>query len=361
MIVGGGHALADQYRVRSRAGVVFDLDRAEYAGFRHLDDVIGQIGREFVVFVHVHLEVLQVARVDADHLGTGLAGAFDLFAGVRLHQHGHAELVRQVEQVLELGVVQCGDDEQHQVGAVGAGLEDLVVGDDEVLAQHWNVHGGADLVEIVKAAEEFAAFGEHGDGACAALLVLAGQRGRVRDVGQVALGRRRALDLGNHGDAVGALKPSCRVNRSRGRQRGLLHILKRYGELTGALILQRSRHQFVQNRHGPPFVGVRSCATLGHVLSRLPNPSYILGFRRRFRLRQNIGINWHACADVSRSTWNGTPWLDRTIDGASLLAGVRNSGTALSRRLQFHEVAPLQGDGKRLIQPLDSTEPMRLF
>jgi hypothetical protein len=244
---------------------------------------------------------------------------------------------------------------------VGAGLEDLVVGDDEVLAQHWNVHGGADLVEIVKAAEEFAAFGEHGDGACAALLVLAGQRGRVRDVGQVALGRRRALDLGDHGDAVGALKPSCRVNRSRGRQRGLLHILKRYGELTGALILQRSRHQFVQNRHGPPFVGVRSCATLGHVLSRLPNPSYILGFRRRFRLRQNIGINWHACADVLRSTWNGTPWLDRTIDGASLLAGVRNSGTALSRRLQFHEVAPLQGDGKRLIQPLDSTEPMRLF
>ena len=284
MIIGAGHALADQYRVRSRAGVVFDLDRAEYAGFRHLDDVIGQIGREFVVFVHVHLEVLQVARIDADHLGSGLACAFDLLAGVRLHQHGHAELVRQVEQMLELGVVQCGDDEQYQVGAVGAGLEDLVVGDDEVLAQHWNVHGGADLVEIVKAAEESAAFGEHGDGACAAPLVLAGQRGRVRDVGEVALGRRRALDLGDHGDAVGALKPSCRVNRSRGRQRGLLHVLKRYGELTGALILQRSRHQFVQNRHGPPFVGVRSCATLGHAPSRLPNPSYILGYSSLVRI-----------------------------------------------------------------------------
>ena len=95
--------------------------------------------------------------------------------------------------MLELGVVQCGDDEQHQIGAVGAGLEDLVVGDDEVLAQHRNVHGGADLVEIVKAAEESAAFGEHGDGACAAPLVLAGQRGRVRDVGQVALGRDARL------------------------------------------------------------------------------------------------------------------------------------------------------------------------
>lgn len=93
----------------------------------------------------------------------------------------------------------------------------------------------------------------------------------------------------------------------------------------------------------------------------IAEPVLHFGLSRRFRLRQNIGINWHACADVSRSTWNGTPWLDRTIDGASLLVGVRNSGTALSRRLQFHEVAPLQGDGKRLIQLLDSTEPMRLF
>ena len=84
-------------------------------------------------------------------------------------QHGHVQLVRQVEQVFELGVVQCGDDEQHQIGTVGAGLEDLVVGDDEVLAQHRNMHGGANLVEIIKAAEESAAFGEHGDGACAAL------------------------------------------------------------------------------------------------------------------------------------------------------------------------------------------------
>jgi hypothetical protein len=252
--------------------------------------------------------------------------------GARLKAEGYGPLVVHAPYVYNL----AGKDEAKRAFAIEALAEDIELltaireAGQEV---YINIHPGAHV----------------------------GQRGRVRDVGQVALGRRRALDLGDHGDAVGALKPSCRVNRSRGRQRGLLHILKRYGELTGALILQRSRHQFVQNRHGPPFVGVRSCATLGHVLSRLPNPSYILGFRRRFRLRQNIGINWHACADVLRSTWNGTPWLDRTIDGASLLAGVRNSGTALSRRLQFHEVAPLQGDGKRLIQPLDSTEPMRLF
>ena len=52
MIVGGGHALADQYRVRPRAGVVFDLDRAESAGFRPLAAVIRQIGREFNVKIN---------------------------------------------------------------------------------------------------------------------------------------------------------------------------------------------------------------------------------------------------------------------------------------------------------------------
>ena len=284
MIVGGGHALADQYRVRSRAGVVFDLDRAEYAGFRHLDDVIGQIGREFVVFVHVHLEVLQVARVDADHLGAGLACAFDLLAGVRFDQHGHAQLVRQIQQVFELSVVQCGDDEQHQIGTVGAGFVDLVVGNDEVLAQHRNMHGGANLVEIIEATEESAAFGEHGNGACTAPLVFAGQRGRVRDVGEVALGRGRALDFGDHRDAIGALEPSCRIDWSRGRQRGLLHILKRHGELAGLLVLQCARHQFVQNRHGPPFVGMRSCVTLGHALPLLPCASYILGYSSLVRI-----------------------------------------------------------------------------
>ena len=149
MVVGGGHALADQYRVRSRAGVVLDFDRAEHAGLRHLDDVLGQVRGQFAVFVHVHPEVLQVAGVDADHLGAGLAGALDLLAGVGLHQHGHAKLVRQSEQMPEPLVVERRDDQQHQIGAVGAGLENLVVGDDEVLAQHRDVHGGAHLVEIV--------------------------------------------------------------------------------------------------------------------------------------------------------------------------------------------------------------------
>lgn len=54
-------------------------------------------------------------------------------------------------------------------------------------------------------------------------------------------------------------------------------------------------------------------------------------------------------------------WLSCSVDGAILLDSMREAGTVFSRCLQSHEVAPLNSDGKCLIQPLDSTEPMCLF
>ncbi|NMM99809.1 SOS response associated peptidase (SRAP) [Bifidobacterium sp. DSM 109958] len=54
-------------------------------------------------------------------------------------------------------------------------------------------------------------------------------------------------------------------------------------------------------------------------------------------------------------------WLDRSVDGATLLPRMRESGMALSRGLGFHEVAPLAGDGPRLIAPLERRDPISLF
>lgn len=54
-------------------------------------------------------------------------------------------------------------------------------------------------------------------------------------------------------------------------------------------------------------------------------------------------------------------WLDRAVNGATLMRPVCEAGAALSRSLRFHEVAPLSGDGRRLIAPLDRTEPISLF
>ena len=66
MTFGGGHALAHQHGVRAGAGVVLQLHRAEYAGFRHLDDVRRQRRGQFPVVAHVDGQILEIARVDAD-------------------------------------------------------------------------------------------------------------------------------------------------------------------------------------------------------------------------------------------------------------------------------------------------------
>ncbi|PJM74973.1 SOS response-associated peptidase [Bifidobacterium simiarum] len=59
-------------------------------------------------------------------------------------------------------------------------------------------------------------------------------------------------------------------------------------------------------------------------------------------------------------------WLNPTIDGNTLLEPVRERGTDLSRRLRFHEVAPLpepeaSPHDRSLIAPLIRPEQPRLF
>lgn len=56
-------------------------------------------------------------------------------------------------------------------------------------------------------------------------------------------------------------------------------------------------------------------------------------------------------------------WLDRSVDGASMFADVLPRGTELSRRLDFHEVAPFtpSDDGSPLIRPLPRVETPTLF
>ena len=56
-------------------------------------------------------------------------------------------------------------------------------------------------------------------------------------------------------------------------------------------------------------------------------------------------------------------WLDRHVDGSTLLPDLMASGTEISRRLAFHEVAPFTPaqDGRRLIRPLARRETATLF
>ncbi|WEV68503.1 SOS response-associated peptidase family protein [Bifidobacterium sp. ESL0775] len=54
-------------------------------------------------------------------------------------------------------------------------------------------------------------------------------------------------------------------------------------------------------------------------------------------------------------------WLDPHQDGVSILDAVHQSANKLAQRLEFHEVAPLSGDGPHIIEPLNKEKPASLF
>ena len=87
------------------------------------DGIIGAMPAEHVA---VHLEGLEVAGVDPDHPGAGVDGAAGLHLVVDLDQRGHAERDGALDQRLEGVLLERGDDEQGDVGAVGPGLPELV-------------------------------------------------------------------------------------------------------------------------------------------------------------------------------------------------------------------------------------------
>ena len=131
---------------------------------------------------------------------------------VDLDEGGHAELAGERLHPHEVGLAQGGDDEQDEVGAVRAGLVELVVVDHEVLAQHRDPHGGPDRVEVVQGAAEAAPLGEDADRGGAARGVLLRQRGGVLDGGQRALAGAGPLHLGDERQA--------RLRAARPRRRG---------------------------------------------------------------------------------------------------------------------------------------------
>ena len=156
--------------------------------------------------VEARLERLEVAVVHADHRRAEAQRAVELGRGVRLDQRRRAPRPCAAwNRSRRAGAVERGHDQQHRVGAGGARLPELVLVDDELLAEHrarrrrrarrsgrrgcrWKYFAS---VSTLTAAAPAARVGP----ACAA-----GSSAR----GQHAPGRRGALDLG---DAAARARP----------------------------------------------------------------------------------------------------------------------------------------------------------
>ena len=126
----------------------------------------------------VDLQGAQVAGVDADDVGARVDRAADLLDGVALDERRQAERLGALDEGHQRVLLECGDDEQSQVGPVDPGLPQLVARDDEVLAQHRHVDRATHRDQVVEAAAEAAPLGEDADDRGAAGLVVGGERRR---------------------------------------------------------------------------------------------------------------------------------------------------------------------------------------
>ncbi len=201
-VAAGDQGLADQDGVRAVVGVGDEVVRAAHAGLGDLDDVVRDLGGDAGEVVPVDLKGLEVAGVDADDPRPGVDGALDLVLVVHLDDRGEPDRLGPLDEGDQGLLLQGGDDQERQVGAVRAGLPELVGGDDEVLAQDRDVDLGADGLQVGEGAAEAALLGQDADDGRAARLVVGGEPGGVRDGGQRALGGAGPLDLADHGDAL---------------------------------------------------------------------------------------------------------------------------------------------------------------
>ena len=152
----------------------------------------------------VHAEVLEVAVVDADHVGVDARArprAPRRATPPRSRRGRGRRRARRASR--ELLRAQRAHHEQHGVGAGGLGLVELVGVDREVLAQDRQLGGRARLAQVGERAAEVRLLGEHRHGRRAAALVGAHDLGaagaladRARPTASGACARRSATCRG---------------------------------------------------------------------------------------------------------------------------------------------------------------------
>ncbi len=160
----------------------------------------------------MHLERPQVAAVDADDVRAGVERAPR--ARPRSCTSTSAASPKRSAAAMSRfrSIVERGHDQEHGARPGRRRLRDLVLGDDEVLAEQRQGHGARDIAQVIERAVEERGLGQDRDRRGAGALVGGGDGHRMVVRAEHAAGRRAPLALGNHADAR-------RFQRSRGTGR----------------------------------------------------------------------------------------------------------------------------------------------
>ena len=120
-----------------------------------------------------HARLTQVARVHADEARARMDRSPERGRFVGLDERLHAETPRELDEAVERHVVERFGDEEDEVGAERARLEELQLVDDDVLREQRDLHRRAHRSEVVQAAAPVPRLREDRD--------RGGTRGRVRE------------------------------------------------------------------------------------------------------------------------------------------------------------------------------------
>ena len=124
------------------------------AAFGDEDPVLWRAGGKFLAVFQRHLEIAEVAVVDADQRRLQRQGAVEFGLVMGFDQNVHLQVMGGDVERAGFAIVDAGHDDQDAVGAGGAGLVDLIGVEQEILAQGRRVGGGAGDGEIVQLALE---------------------------------------------------------------------------------------------------------------------------------------------------------------------------------------------------------------
>ncbi len=180
------------------------------------------------------------AVVDAEDVGVDLERLLELALVVDLDERVEVERARLLEQHVEVGQVESGDDQQDRVGADRRGLVELVGVDDEVLAQDRQRRRPARLAQVVEAAAEVERLGQHRQRGGAAALVGADDVAHGRPGADLPGRRRAALVLGDQRDAGAQQRlgerPELGARGDRRLERGERDALPPAGDLLAGVV-----------------------------------------------------------------------------------------------------------------------------
>ena len=162
-----------------------EVFRPANAAFGDRGHVARQPGRDRVEHAEVHAQRPQVPAVDAHESRARIQRALQLGNVVHFDQRRKPKTLGSAEQPPQILLLQRPDDEQRGVRAEHRRLQQLVLRDDEVLAEEREIDRGPDVAEVLRIAVEERRLGEHGNRRRAGVRV----RARVR--GRIVIGSRR--------------------------------------------------------------------------------------------------------------------------------------------------------------------------